>query len=910
MGRSSPGDHDDLHGSESRRNRQLDPLYSGQEGSSFVVGRTSLTHKNGISSQPLRIIVFLGLISLAETTVRIETPDPYLFVPEHTDVNLTCLFSDDQGAELRDVHVKWRWRDQDQIMTEGVTTVWDATQQKGYTVLQVPKVYKAMEGTYMCVVWIWESFDYGHIEIQTINTTQKTVTKVRVLPTRKQSDMWDGPPLKINCTFQFDDCRKSVKVKWWKLNVANQSWESQSQGVSWWSNSKGGKGWLNISNPRVGKTEGTFLCVVSCGEEKDHGIRTAVAVPHQGIRVRPEHSVYSAQEGRDLILSCKIPEGQYFEYGWWFKGQNLKVGKRHQIEKRADTIVLKIKEIQRREDEGQYTCWISRDDWWETGITVVHVRTERITRQVSNLQIPDREVEQENLVVGLIRDFGKAQNVTKITACLPMPHAAGDPIPWGIIPVPEIPRMFKNTTWNCRFVTRTWNEMTDACLLRDKVTKKQCEQMPGYFRWVESEKIGKLEGNCLISGSVTYPCFKVQVRIKREKQEEVCQNTTSSTTMEEWQTIWGPSLLETYSYIGKVQWCIHWKGKKNQTYSIGNRGNHNWRTETRTKEDWNCTRIYTCDTPDDEIGLTPVKTLLQLGCECRGYNHTIKGSVNNIDCRTTTVRSPGNLVWVMGHGQWTTHIPINGPVVPVTLGIPTLCPFWKQNKLTSMEIQPRRKREVSKDIDDLRLGDWHEPSAGVKFGWALESLFAPISTYRNREMLFKLMGQTERLAAVTKKGFKDLNLQLQATSRMTIQNRMALDLILLKEHGVCGYLHAKDEHCCVHIPNVTQEVEKDISQLEQIDENVHELQKEAEHNWIGQLFSSLGLHVSGWISSVIQYGILIVIIIVIAITVYKCLLGMIVKEGQHTRRIMKAITRKEIISPQNESPPTYQETTA
>ncbi|XP_051626518.1 uncharacterized protein LOC127462093 isoform X3 [Manacus candei] len=720
MGRSSPGDNDHLYGGESRGNRQLDPLHPSQEGSSLMVGRTSLTYKDGISSQQLKIVVFLGLISLAETTVRIETPDPYLFVPEHTDVNLTCLFSDDQGAELRDVHVKWRRRDQDRIITEGVTTVWDATQQKGYTVLQVPEVSKTVEGTYMCVVWIQRSFDYGYVEIHMINTTREIMTKVQVIPPRK-------------------------------------------------------------------------------------------------------------------------------------------------------------------------------------------------TRHVRDLQIPNREIEQENLIVGLIRDFGKVQNVTKITACLPMPHAAGDPIPWGIIPVPEIPKMFKNITRNCKFVTITWSETVDVCLLSDKMMKKQCEQMPGYFRWVvigtwvTSETINELKGYCLVTNS-THPCSKVPASVKREKQEEVCQNITSSTTMEEWQTIWGPSLLETYSYIGKVQWCIHWKGKKNQTYSTGNRGNHNWRTETHTKEDWNCTRIYTCDTPDDEIGLMPVKALLQLGCECQGYNHTIKGHVKNIDCHTTTVRSPGNLVWVMGHGQWTTHMPLDGPVVPVTLGIPTLCPLWRKEKLTPAEMRPREKREVSNDINDLELTDWHEPSAGVKFGWALESLFAPISTYRNREILFKLMSQTERLAAVTKKGFKDLNLQLQATSRMTIQNRMALDLILLKEHGVCGYLHAKDEHCCVHIPNVTQEVEKDINQLEQIDENVHKLQKEAEHNWIGQLFSSLGLHVSGWISSVIQYGILIVIIVVIAITVYKCLLGMIVKEGQHTRRIMKAITRKEVISPQNGSPPIHQET--
>lgn len=105
-------------------------------------------------------------------------------------------------------------------------------------------------------------------------------------------------------------------------------------------------------------------------------------------------------------------------------------------------------------------------------------------------------------------------------------------------------------------------------------------------------------------------------------------------------------------------------------------------------------------------------------------------------------------------------------------------------------------------------------------------------------------GQVERMNQ-TIKGFKDMNLQLQATSRMTLQNRMALDMLLLKERGVCQYLKTKIDHCCIHIPNVTIEVEKDISQLETIESKTREIEKEAQHNWIGAIFESLGLQVSG-----------------------------------------------------------------
>ena len=98
----------------------------------------------------------------------------------------------------------------------------------------------------------------------------------------------------------------------------------------------------------------------------------------------------------------------------------------------------------------------------------------------------------------------------------------------------------------------------------------------------------------------------------------------------------------------------------------------------------------------------------------------------------------------------------------------------------------------------------------------------PIVSYGNREQLYQLTGQVEELANVTRKRFKELNFQLQATSRMTLQNRMALDMLLLKEHGVCGYLKDRVDHCCIHIPNVTQGVEHDIELLRKIEEDTEQ----------------------------------------------------------------------------------------
>lgn len=368
----------------------------------------------------------------------------------------------------------------------------------------------------------------------------------------------------------------------------------------------------------------------------------------------------------------------------------------------------------------------------------------------------------------------------------------------------------------------------------------------------------------------------------------VCQNETRRTLWDDWKTLWGPALLEHYSYISRIPWCFEWVGKVNETGKVSHKD-----TSQRVKVPvkWTCEEVYSCDSSPAEVRIPAVQAALKLGCECRNYKHQQQGYPNGQrqqDCEVDTIRSPGNLVWVMGHGQWTTHLSLDGPVTQITLGIPTLCPLWNPVKSTQVQYsRTRTKREVNSEEDI-----WHEPDANVKFEWVLESMFAPLASYRNREMLFKLLGQTERLAAATKKGFKDLNLQLQATSRMTLQNRMALDMMLLKEHGVCGYLSDKIDHCCIHIPNVTREVEKDIFQLQETQEKIKEIEKEAQQNWIGALFNSLGLHLSDWLSSLIQTIITIIIMFLVLYLMYCCIKAEIGRNRAWTHRLVGAVSRE------------------
>lgn len=129
----------------------------------------------------------------------------------------------------------------------------------------------------------------------------------------------------------------------------------------------------------------------------------------------------------------------------------------------------------------------------------------------------------------------------------------------------------------------------------------------------------------------------------------------------------------------------------------------------------------------------------------------------------------------------------------------------------------------------------------------------------------------EKLANEIRQGFKDLNLQLQATSRMTLKHRIALDMLLLNEHGVCGYLIDRIDHCCIYISNVTQDVEHVLDLLENVEQNTQKIQEAVQQNWMHKIFKGLGWNLSSWIKSLINTAIVLLIIFFMITLIYYCL---------------------------------------
>ncbi|RMB89058.1 hypothetical protein DUI87_34516 [Hirundo rustica rustica] len=160
------------------------------------------------------------------------------------------------------------------------------------------------------------------------------------------------------------------------------------------------------------------------------------------------------------------------------------------------------------------TCFVANDQktevqniqaTWKKGANIVtvwdkdarraKVQRRRVTRQVmEGTGQPEIETDldrkgHENLVVGLIRDFGMVQNVSRITACLPLPKAAGEPIPWRIVPVGQLPNATVNVTWNCKVETKEKGEWKESNLtweeIRGRMKREIGDDVPIEDEWHE-----------------------------------------------------------------------------------------------------------------------------------------------------------------------------------------------------------------------------------------------------------------------------------------------------------------------------------------------------------------------------------------------------------------------------------------
>lgn len=82
-----------------------------------------------------------------------------------------------------------------------------------------------------------------------------------------------------------------------------------------------------------------------------------------------------------------------------------------------------------------------------------------------------------------------------------------------------------------------------------------------------------------------------------------------------------------------------------------------------------------------------------------------------------------------------------------------------------------------------------------------ESILIWITPNKNVDRINYIHYNVQKLGNWTQEGFEAIHEQLSATSLMTFQNRIALDMILAKENGVCSLFK---DLCCTFLPNHTR----------------------------------------------------------------------------------------------------------
>lgn len=81
---------------------------------------------------------------------------------------------------------------------------------------------------------------------------------------------------------------------------------------------------------------------------------------------------------------------------------------------------------------------------------------------------------------------------------------------------------------------------------------------------------------------------------------------------------------------------------------------------------------------------------------------------------------------------------------------------------------------------------------------------------------------------------------------MTLQNHLALDMILLKEHGVCRMLNLTDRECCITIHGATTSIEEARAKMKEIADQAAELSQLVQlKDWFD------GWTTSSWLQSIL-----------------------------------------------------------
>ncbi|XP_074391266.1 uncharacterized protein LOC141728195 [Zonotrichia albicollis] len=240
---------------------------------------------------------------------------------------------------------------------------------------------------------------------------------------------------------------------------------------------------------------------------------------------------------------------------------------------------------------------------------------------------------------------------------------------------------------------------------------------------------------------------------------------------------------------------------------------------------------------------------------------------------TTTKRTPYALprgvFLICGDRAWA-GIPsglVGGPCTfgRLTLFTPNVTQIinWKKTNITSELARSKRDlKDLTEDCDD-EITHWsHSKSV------AFTILLPWVSVAKSLGELGRLECWVAKQANLTSAALYDLLTDEEITRQATLQNRAAIDFLLLLHHHHCEEFEGL---CCMNLSSRAEDARHSIKRLQDL---VHQVKQETS-DWLGDIFKGWGL--SGWASSVLESVSKIVLSLIVFLVLFMLIRGLVQK---------------------------------
>lgn len=242
-------------------------------------------------------------------------------------------------------------------------------------------------------------------------------------------------------------------------------------------------------------------------------------------------------------------------------------------------------------------------------------------------------------------------------------------------------------------------------------------------------------------------------------------------------------------------------------------------------------------------------------------------------------RSLGDIYWVCGDMKLRTKLdtPWKGECALAKIIMPLHLIPEKQNsiptkgtKLTKRGLSPGGSMDPHVYIDTIGVprGVPDEFKARDQVAAGFESLIPIVTINKNVDWINYIYYNQQRFVNYTRDALQGVAEQLEATSQMIFQNRMALDMLVAEKGGTCVYIN-NIEGCCIFIPSSTGPNGKVTLAIKKLENLSIELKKNSgiDNPW-DQYFGWF----NNWKQVLVQFGLYVLVILVIILIVVFCIL--------------------------------------